>query len=1325
MKLPLCSFLSRQKAFLCLLGLSFTGFSASGQTNPAAQTLPYSQDFSGLTHVSTTYPAGWQGWDVGTSASSSFRTNAPTANRAITASSSANTTSGGVHNYNGKIGILASGSVDPALALAISTTGLSGIKVSYDIMTIRNPYDGSSNTRINEATLQYRVGTSGAFTSLTGIEYSNNTTTQTTAVTTPQNTQSKSVTLPAACNDQSVVQLRWVMRDVSGGGSRPSFAVDNISVCSTPVFSLGASPSVCRGVTSTTLSYTVTSGFSAPNQYSIDYDAAANTAGFADVALTSLPSSPITLTVPGGASSGTYNGTLTIQNSCGNTAAANFTVTINPLPTGSITGPPPFPGPSNDTLCTTIPYVFTGPPGMSAHKWGVSANGTINGSSTGSSVTITPTGFGTLQVRDTITDANGCTSILLYSRNIQQAPTCAVNGPLSVCGGSTGNVYTAISTGGTFSYYVWSISGDGVITSSPTSGFGLTSVTVTAGASGMYTVTVDIKFSFNTCIKSCSETVTINSASTPTITGPTAVCSGGSVTLDAGAGYSAYSWSGGGGSGQTATYTNVTSPTTYTVTVTSNGCTGTDTHTVTINPPPGCSVSGADYVCSNSAGNVYTAPGGMSAYSWGISGAGTITSATNGSSVTVTAGNFLSTYTVSVTVTDANGCTSSCSKASDIFLLTPPANITVNPNPACFGATLDLSIAAASSSTVSWTGEGITNSNGAFVSDGFGGFYNQTTAIPTTTGPHIYTVTVTANPWGCVNTGTATVTVNPLPPAPSCPANSSTCLNVPAYALSGGSPGGGVYSGPGVSAGNFNPATAGIGPHTITYTVTDGNGCSNNCSFTITVNAPPAPTVTGPATVCSGGSVTLDAGAGYSAYAWSGAGGSGQTATYNGIGSATTYTVTVTDGNGCTGTDSHLVTLQSCQIDFSGNIKFSNNNTLGVNNALVTLAGSAPGSDLTDTNGDFFISTALTNGSFTLKPTKTTLKLNGVTVADATAVQQHVSLSNPITDPYKLVAADVNKSNSITTLDASIINQALLGNPSALAQFQTSWRFVPTSHTMTNPPWGFPEQRTYTNVSGPQTNQNFFGIKTGDIVTAFANPANFGAGTPLLLTVNDQRLEAGQELDVPVRAGQLNDLAAFQCALAFDPAQLQLIAIEPAGGLPLSADNFGTYQKDAGEIRVVWAGNKSAEVPEGAPAFRLRLKALQSGAALSEVLRLDGDALPALSYNSKLEESAVALQFETATTGSGDPARDNFRLLPNRPNPFSAETTIGFVLPQACEAQLRIFDATGRLLIERKGQYPAGRSEERLGLEGATGLLWYELTTPFGTLTKTMTALQK
>ncbi|MBK7337045.1 MAG: HYR domain-containing protein [Saprospirales bacterium] len=85
--------------------------------------------------------------------------------------------------------------------------------------------------------------------------------------------------------------------------------------------------------------------------------------------------------------------------------------------------------------------------------------------------------------------------------------------------------------------------------------------------------------------------------------------------------------------------------------------------------------------------------------------------------------------------------------------------------------------------------------------------------------------------------------MNPLPEV-TCPEDQSVCVDEAAFLLTGGSPEGGEYSGTGVSDGMFDAATAGVGVHTIVYSYTDENGCSNSCEFEITVN--PLPEVTCP-----------------------------------------------------------------------------------------------------------------------------------------------------------------------------------------------------------------------------------------------------------------------------------------------------------------------------------------------------------------------------------------------------------------------------------------------------------------------------------------------
>jgi hypothetical protein len=219
---------------ILLVFLAVTGLThAYAQTQPSPQSLPYQQQFDALPPASTAYPDGWQGWTLSGSPSATFNTATPSADKSLVAGSASSTTNG-VYNYSGKLGFLNSGSVDNSIILALNTSGQVNIAVQYDVMTLRNPYDGSSNTRINEVILQYRIGSTGSFTNITGTEYQNTTTTQTASgVTTPLDPATKSLVLPSDCNNQPLVQLRWVNRQISGGGSRPSFAVDNIQAGST------------------------------------------------------------------------------------------------------------------------------------------------------------------------------------------------------------------------------------------------------------------------------------------------------------------------------------------------------------------------------------------------------------------------------------------------------------------------------------------------------------------------------------------------------------------------------------------------------------------------------------------------------------------------------------------------------------------------------------------------------------------------------------------------------------------------------------------------------------------------------------------------------------------------------------------------------------------------------------------------------------------------------------------------------------------------------------------------------------------------------------
>ena len=97
---------------------------------------------------------------------------------------------------------------------------------------------------------------------------------------------------------------------------------------------------------------------------------------------------------------------------------------------------------------------------------------------------------------------------------------------------------------------------------------------------------------------------------------------------------------------------------------------------------------------------------------------------------------------------------------------------------------------------------------------------------------------------GCKDSVTVNYTVYALPSV-NFASLSAVCVDAQPFALSGGSPSGGTYSGTGVSGGMFSPSTAGSGTHTLTYVYTDANGCTGSATQTQVVNALPVLSLAG------------------------------------------------------------------------------------------------------------------------------------------------------------------------------------------------------------------------------------------------------------------------------------------------------------------------------------------------------------------------------------------------------------------------------------------------------------------------------------------------
>jgi alpha-tubulin suppressor-like RCC1 family protein len=232
-----------------------------------------------------------------------------------------------------------------------------------------------------------------------------------------------------------------------------------------------------------------------------------------------------------------------------------------------------------------------------------------------------------------------------------------------------------------------------------------------------------------------------------------------------------------------------------------------------------------------------------------------------------------------------------------------PVNVSICPfNNATFSVTAD------NANSYQWQDNGVNITSGAYT----GFTTNSLTVVSAGAGlnGHTYRCIVSAI-GGCPPPDTsaaATLTIYSLPPVSANASPSSSVCTGQSVTLNGGGASTYTWSG-GITNGlSFTPGA------TTTYTVTgtDVNGCQNTSNIIITVNSVPTigSTVSPSGTVCSGTSTLLN-GTGGVSYTWTG----GVT---NGVSffptSTITYTVTGTDGNGCQGTATRTVTVNSLPI---------------------------------------------------------------------------------------------------------------------------------------------------------------------------------------------------------------------------------------------------------------------------------------------------------------------------------------------------------------------------------------------------------------------------
>lgn len=404
----------------------------------------------------------------------------------------------------------------------------------------------------------------------------------------------------------------------------------------------------------------------------------------------------------------------------------------------------------------------------------------------------------------------------------------------------------------------------------------------------------------------------------------------------------------------------------------------------------------------------------------------------------------------------------------------------------------------------------------------------------------------------------------------------------------------------------------------------------------------------------------------------------------------------------------HQEICDNMTLNLNGQIRTANGVPVpGVNMELTF--GSELAMQATNGNGTYGFSEMRFCDLSLLLPVLNDDHLNGVSTFDIIQIQRHILGVQPFTSPYKQIAADVNASGTITTVDLIRLRKVILGIDTDFGE-NTSWRFVLGAYEFPegeNPlAQDFPEWLDFYSEHAASYNSGFIAIKVGDVNDS-VDPLLEGSGEErslqpdLALVFENQQLKAGELTSITVDLQSTKALSGWQFGLRLKNAKI----IEVTGDWPSEhLANLGS------ELRMSW-NTPDANLASG----QLKLTILPSAdVELAEIVLFDR-GLTAEAYDVEGQLYGVSLK--------AIPANNLIFLGQNEPNPFRTQTQIPFSLNKEEEVQLKVFSADGKVIYASRRYLSEGNhawilNKELLGEEA--GIFFYQLTTTTGTATKTM-----
>ncbi len=360
-----------------------------------------------------------------------------------------------------------------------------------------------------------------------------------------------------------------------------------------------------------------------------------------------------------------------------------------------------------------------------------------------------------------------------------------------------------------------------------------------------------------------------------------------------------------------------------------------------------------------------------------------------------------------------------------------------------------------------------------------------------------------------------------------------------------------------------------------------------------------------------------------------------------------------------------------------GSVKFWTDELLSdvMVSATSTIEGS-PLESMTGVSGEYRFEDIPMSDEYILSATKQDNPLSGLSSVDLVRIQQHILGVKLLDSPYKIIAADANKSANISASDILQLRQLILG----LEQSEShSWQFIPEDFVFVdeNNPFPFVNDVVIPEFHQSVMEKNMIGIKMGDVNGSYAG------ATPRSLEKN-QLIFQRVEKNILFKISEKMDVHGFQ--LSF-----KILGHYPHVGVSSdvikSKDEYAIILDD--KHTYVNISCVSADMVQ-----------LLNNTILLELTGLPVDVELTLSHQSlksEIYKSISQIDFDVLEVELIEARYDDvFKIYQNEPNPFSTTTDIPVMLTVEKEMVLSIYDMNGRLVKQKKKYFPSGKSTWRI-----------------------------